>query len=96
MLVSVGVEKGMMIVGSAVSRISLYQRPDCYDRCRAIAIRQQDDRIEVLPPFWVWLVSDADGRRWMAHPPTGSNAKSAKAKWAISALPDAAANLGTV
>ena len=93
---SLGEDRGCKIVGSGVSRISLYERPGCYDRDRARAIRQQDDRIEVRPPIWVWLVSNADGRRWMVHPPTGSNAKSAKATWAIFALPDAAANLGTV
>ena len=93
---SLGEDRGCKIVGSGVSRISLYERPGCYDRDRARAIRQQDDRIEVRPPIWVWLVSNADGRRWMVHPPTGSKAKSVKSKWAISALPDAAANLGTV
>ena len=97
MLLSLGEDRGCKIVGSGVSRISLYERPGCYDRDRARAIRQQDDRIEVMPPIWVWLVSNADGRRWMVHPHTGSKAKSAKAnKWAISELLDAAANLGTV
>ena len=68
MLLSLGEDRGCKIVGSGVSRISLYERPGCYDRDRARAIRQQDDRIEVRPPTWVWLVSNADGRRWMVHP----------------------------
>jgi hypothetical protein len=91
MLVSLGADRGQMIVGAGVSRISLYERLDCYDRCRAMAIRKQDDRIEVRPPIWVWLVSNADGRGWLVHPPCRS-----KANWAITALPDAAALLGTV
>ena len=64
MLVSLGVEKGRMIVGSGVSSISLYERPRSYNHHRANAILKHGGRLEVRPPIWDWLVSNADGRGW--------------------------------
>ena len=53
MALSLGEEKGKMIVGSGVARISLYQRPGSYDHHRAAALRQQGALWRLGRRFWI-------------------------------------------
>ena len=90
MLVRLG-PKGQEIVGSGLSGLALYQRPNSYDHHRANAIVKNGGTVAGPLPIWDFLVTNADGRQWLLHPRWAP-----KAKCDIISLADAGALLGTI